>query len=63
MILHLKLKVVNVLAKTWFTKTNFANTYIKNAQFNLSYQYMLLLTKVKQFSNSLEIKKEIGVTL
>ena len=38
-------------------------TCIKNAQFNLFYQYMLLPTKVKQFSNLLNIKKEIGVIL
>ena len=32
-------------------------------QFNLFYQYMLLLTNVKQFSNLLNIKKEVRVTL
>ena len=37
----------------------FANTCIKNTKFNLFYQYMLLLTKVKQFSNLLKIKKEM----
>ena len=74
MILHVKPKVINVLAKTWFIKPvfnkkrsifslifplykYFANTCIKNAQFNLFCQYMLLLTKVKQFSNLLKIKK------
>ena len=41
----------------------FANICIKNAQFNLFYQYMLLLTQVKLFSNLLNIKKEVGVTL
>ena len=71
-ILHLKPKVVNVLTKTWvklvfykkglakfFLYRNiFANSCIKNAQFNIFYQYMLLLTKVKQFSNLLKIKKK-----
>ena len=41
----------------------FANTCTKNTKFNLFYQYMLLLTKVKQFSNLLKIKKEIGVLI
>ena len=39
---------------------------IKNAQFYHFYQYMLymlLLTKVKQFSQLVKHKKEIGVTL
>ena len=40
----------------------FGNTYLKNAQFNFFYQYMLLLTEVKQPSNFIKIKK-IGVTL
>ena len=41
----------------------FANACIKSGQFNLFYQYMLLLTKGKQFSNLLNMKKEINVTL
>ena len=35
----------------------FANTLIKNPQFNLFYQYMLLLTGVKQFSKLLNKKR------
>ena len=72
-IMHRKPKVVNVLTKTWvklvfykkglakfFLYRNiFANSCIKNAQFNIFYQYMLLLTKVKQFSNLLKIKKKL----
>ena len=38
------------------------NSCIKNAQFKIFYQCMLLLTKVKQFSK-LKDKKEVGVTL
>ena len=38
----------------------FANTDMKNTQFNLFYQCMLLLTKVKQFSNLLKIKKKLS---
>ena len=41
----------------------FGNTCIKNAQFNLFYQYLLLLSNVKHFSNLLKIKKEMGVAL
>ena len=71
MILNLKAKVVSDPAKTWFIKINkhlkhiniFANIRIQNTQFNLFYQYMLLLTKVKQFLNLLKIKKGIGATL
>ena len=77
MIMHLRPNVINVLAKTWFTKTNiqqkmfdfylnfsfiyiniFANTYMKNNKFNLFYQYMLLFTNIKQFSNLLKINKK-----
>ena len=36
----------------------FAKARITNAQFNHFYQYMLFLTKVKQFSNLLDIKKK-----
>ena len=36
----------------------FANICIKNAQFNLLYQYMLSLTEVKRFSNVLNINKK-----
>ena len=36
----------------------FANTCIKSTQFNLFYQYMLLLTKVKTFLNLLNIKEK-----
>ena len=36
----------------------FANARITNTQFNFFYQYMLFLTKVKQFSNLLDIKKK-----
>ena len=68
-ILHLKSKVINVLDKIWFIKTNlqqkmfhfqpnfffissiFANRYIKNAEFTLSHQYILFVTKVKQQSH------------
>ena len=41
---------------------NFANTCIKNAQFNLFCQYILLLNKVKQVFK-LKDKKEIGNTV
>ena len=75
-ILYLKPKVDNVLTKTsvrpvfykkcfaWFILyiNIFENTCIKNAKFNIFYQYVLFLTKVKQFSN-LKKKKEVGVTL
>ena len=44
-------------------KNIFANTYIKNTQFNLFCQYMLLLTKVKQVFKLIKDKKEIGATL
>ena len=40
----------------------FQNKRMKNAQFNLFYHYMLLLTEMKQLSN-LQIIKEIGATL
>ena len=56
-------KKVQFLASFFLDINIFANTYIKNAQLDLLYQYMLLLTKGKQFSNLLKIKKEIGVTL
>ena len=36
----------------------FANTYMKNNKFNLFYQYMLLFTNIKQFSNLLKINKK-----
>ena len=41
----------------------FAKTCVTNTQFNFFYQNMLLLTKVKQFSNLLNIKKKCVLLL
>ena len=46
-----------VLAYFFLYKNVFANTCIRNAQFDL-FNQDILLTKVKQFSNLLEIKKK-----
>ena len=58
-----KQSLMQCLAYFFLYLNVFANTCIKNTKSNLFYQYMLLLTKVKQFSNLLKIKKEIGVLI
>ena len=70
MILHPKSKVINVQAKPGLLKPIFNRKcaffrlifllykcFCKHTQFNLSYQYILLLNKVKQFSNLFKIKR------
>ena len=47
----------------FFLMIIFADTCIKNAQFKLFYQYLLLLTKVKFFFKLIKHRKQIGVTI
>ena len=69
MILNLKPQVINVLAKTWFIKTRvflyintFANTCIKNTQFNLLPIYVAIDQSKTVFKLTKD-KKEIVVSL